>query len=177
MGSEIDLSRYTRNCEGVRNFAMLIEQASQNRRAMLINQLRTIDRKFLVQVLRKVVYFEEIIYFEEGVLAEIVAATPAITLAYALRGMPEEFRKKMGSLVGFRQRRQMLDEEEKIAEKPLTILVEGARRQLLKIARHLEDKDNFVFQLDDCPRFRTQNIKTDASKESSKRKEKLKIAA
>ena len=48
----------------------------------------------------------------------------------------------------------MKDEEENFPPKgPSEGLILGARRQILKIARSLEEKGKFEFELLDCPRF------------------------
>ena len=156
MGTAIDLRRFKKDNEGVKILASLIEQATESKRKMIITKVGGADSEFLNHCLRKVVFFEELVFFEEGVLAEILATTPAITLAYALKGMAEEFRKKMIGLMGYRQVGQIKDEEDKMPITTNPILVSGAQRQILKIARQLEGRQSFVFELDDCPRFHTK---------------------
>jgi hypothetical protein len=59
-------------------------------------------------------------------------------------------------VLSLRQRRQVLDELEGLAKKPAQSIILGAQLQILKIARELEAKNKFVFELSDCPRFKTK---------------------
>lgn len=150
----LQLERFKRSSEGLVEFAKLLEQATPKVREAILDKARQQDEKFVENALRKTVFFEELVYLDEGVLAEILGEAPPKVLAYALHGMPPEFRETMMKFIGHRRVREMKDEEEKLGDSPAIGLVLGARRQILKIARVQEAKDKFVFELLDCPRFK-----------------------
>jgi flagellar motor switch protein FliG len=151
--SSLNLSRFKKSIQGLIEFAMLIEQAEPVSREKIIRQTQAEDPDLLQDVLRKVVYFEEIVYLEGIVLVEILSKTPPKVLAFAIREMPEEFRKKILSQMGYRETKLTKEEDEKNKVVSLESIL-GARRQILKIARALEAKNKIVYELTDCPRLR-----------------------
>lgn len=151
---KLDLSRFKKSMQGLIEFATLIEQASPARREKILRQSALVDSGFVSKALRKVVFYEELEYLEETILAEILCNTSPTTLAYSLRGMPESFRKHLFRHLGYRELRATMDEEEKMLKRVSEEFILGARKQILKIARALEKKNKFVFELADCPRFK-----------------------
>ena len=103
--------------------------------------------------MRKAVFFEELIYLEDGILTEILAISPPKVLACALFKTSEEFRKKFKKNMDYRLYKSLQDEEEKLALCNNKLLALGAQKQILKLCRKLESKNQFIFSLDDCPRF------------------------
>lgn len=152
----LQLERFKRSSEGLVEFAKVLEQATPKVREAILDKARQQDEKFVENALRKTVFFEELVYLDEGVLAEILGETPAKVLAYALHKMPRDFRDTIIKFIGHRGIRTLKDEEEKLGDKPAMGLVLGARRQILRIARSQEGKDKFVFELVDCPRFKSR---------------------
>lgn len=150
-----DLDRFKKTRQGLIDFAVILEQAAPKVREKIISEVRSLDPSFLRAALRKVVYFEEIIYLEESTVAEILSHVSPKILAFALAGMDEEFCKKILGNLAFRTMRQVQDEQEKNGN-PSSGMVSGARIQILKTARELEAKEKFVFELLDCPRFKSQ---------------------
>lgn len=150
---KINLTRYKRGVGGTIEFAGLLEQAHPKTRTTIIGQAKSEDPIFLADAMRKVVFFEELPFLSDGILAEIMANIPPKILAYALKDMPEDFRKALLRQLGFRENRKLKDEEEKMGSNVVSGLVFGARIQILKIARKLEAQGKFIFELDNCPRF------------------------
>jgi flagellar motor switch protein FliG len=163
---KVNLTRFQKSMDGITTFACLIEQADPAHRQKIIEQAKEQDSEFLNKVLRRVIYFEEMIYVDESVMAEILSKTSAKVLAHALYGQPKEFREKILSQVGHRELKAMKDEEEKLSGELSKSLVLGAQRQILKIGRLLESQGKFIFELNDCPRF------TSASKKKATRSSK-----
>lgn len=156
---KINLTRYKRGAGGIIEFADLLEQAPPKIRANIIGQAKSEDPIFLSDAMRKVVFFEELPFLNEGILAEIMANIPPKVLAYALNNIPEDFRKALLRQLGFRENRKLKDEEEKMGSNVASGLVFGAQRQILKIARKLEAQGKFIFELDNCPRFKLKRQK------------------
>ncbi|MBI4406234.1 MAG: hypothetical protein HY537_18890 [Deltaproteobacteria bacterium] len=150
----ISLERFKHHSDGVVALAQIIEQATPEKREKLIEDVQREDVHLLASVLERTVFFEELIYLDEDIIGELVSAVPPAVLAYSLKGTDEDFRKKLCTRLGFREIKQLKDEEEQIGPQPKHELIQGARKEILKIARKLESKEKFKFQLDDCPRFR-----------------------
>ncbi|MBI4406233.1 MAG: hypothetical protein HY537_18885 [Deltaproteobacteria bacterium] len=161
------LERYKKSLQGIIDFATLIEQAEPMNRSRIIEQAQEEDSEFLWSVMKKVVFFEELTYVDEGILAEVLSKTSPKILAFAIRGMPEEFQKKMLKQMGFREMRQLQEEQDKMGADVPVQLVLGARIQVLKTARALEAQGKFIFELNDCPRFKTRRRKKNAVSSTS----------
>jgi flagellar motor switch protein FliG len=151
---KLNLSRFKKNAQGIIDFAILIEQAEPANRDRIIEQASQQDEDFLRRVMKKVVFFEELIYLDETIIAEILSRTSAKVLAHALWKMPDEFRNKVLKQIGHRERRQFADEEERLTQTGNPSLSQGAQKQILKVARQLEAQDKFSFELTNCPRFK-----------------------
>lgn len=151
---KFDLSRFKKTMAGLIEFATLLEQASAARRKKIIEELEEVDRPFIRKALRKVVYFEELEHMDEGILSEILSKVSPTLLAYALRGMPDSFSKHLLRHLSYRGMLEVKEETERIPASITETSVEGARAQVLKIARELESQNRFVFELSDCPRFK-----------------------
>lgn len=154
-----DLSRFKKTMQGIIEFATLLEQATPKRQKRIISELEVVDAPFLEQVLRKVVYFEELDHMDESILAEILSHVTPNLLAYALKGAPDTLKKHLLKHLSYPMMKTVLDEEERVLKTVSITFVEGARRQILKIARELEAKNRFVFELADCPRFQEHTKK------------------
>lgn len=149
-----DLYRFKKTMQGIIDFATLLEQATPRRRTRIVSELKVVDAPFLGLVMKKVVYFEELELLDEGILAEILSQTTPNILACAIKGMPDTFKKHLLKHLSYPGMKAVLDEEDKILKTASSAFVEGARRQILKIARELEKKNRFVFELAECPRFK-----------------------
>lgn len=145
--------------QGLIDFAVLLEQADPVHREKLMAMASEQDVEFLFRVMRKTVFFEELVYVDEAILAEILANVSPKILAYALVGMEEPFRKKMLETLGYRSVKLVQDEEERLGTEPSPAFAMGARREILKIARALEAQNRFIFELNDCPRFKMKKAK------------------
>lgn len=139
--------------QGMIDFAVLIEQADPLQKQTIIDQAQAQDAEFLHKAMKKVVFFEELPYLDEGVLAELVSKVSAKVLAYSLHGMPDDFRKSICKLVGLRELRQLKEEEDRMGKTINAALVLGGQRQILKTARSLESQNKIIFELTSCPRF------------------------
>jgi flagellar motor switch protein FliG len=153
------LKRFKNNAQGQIEFATLIEQSDPKHRDMILKSAADEDARWLEKAMRKVVFFEELVYLEETILAEILSKVSPKVMAYALRGMPEQFRQLMVKQLGYRERKTMLDEDANMKEVADSFIL-GARRQILKSARSLESQNKFSFELADCPRFHHKEKKT-----------------
>ncbi len=138
--------------QGIREFACLLEQSDPHAREMILAAAEKDDPRFVEQALRKVVYFEELIYIEETILAELLSKVTPKVLAFALQDMPAEFCDLLTKQLGFREKK-LLQEEKGLGTKSSESFVLGARKQILKMARGLEAQNKFVFEITDCPRF------------------------
>ena len=159
---KLNLDRFKKSMKGLIDFAMLIEQAEPTHRAKIIEQAEKQDREFVYKVMRKVVFFEELIYIDETIVAEILSQVSPKVLAYALFGLPEAFQNQILKQIGFREMRLYKDELEKTGGKVAPALVLGAQKQIIKTARSLEAKDKFVFELSTCPRFKEKKKRPDS---------------
>lgn len=150
---KLNLSRFKKTLKGMNRFAQLLECASPKTRDGFLKQASLDDQSFINDVMKKVVFFEELLYLGDDVVAEILANTPAKILAYALSDMPESFRKQIEKLLGFRDLRKVQDEMERLEMGKSTRFTYGAKKQIIKIARRLEAQDKFVMELENCPRL------------------------
>ena len=132
---------------------MLIEQSDPKQRERILADVQSQDPEFLHDAMRRVVFFEELVFVEEGVLAEILSQVSPKVLAYAMQGVEEMFRNQLVKMMGHVKQRQIRDEEELMSDDLSEQFINGARKQVLKIARQLEAKDKFTFEVPDAPRF------------------------
>lgn len=158
------LNRFKNSDQGLIEFATLVEQAEPARRDMILQAAEKEDARFLATAMRRVVYYEELIYLDETIMAEILSKVSPKILAYSLRGMPQEFREKLSKGLGHRETKMLRDEEEQMKPDTGDALVLGARRQILKIARTLEAQQKFVFEATDCPRLNAKRKKAAGEK-------------
>lgn len=135
-------------------FASLIEQADPAQRDRIVNDVREVDAHFLNLAMKKVVYFEEFIYLDDAILAEILGNVSPKVMAYAIYGADDSFRAELMRYLDYKNQRKVRDEEELISKKLSASFVRGAQRQILKIARQLEAKNKFVFEVTGSPRLR-----------------------
>lgn len=149
-----NLKRFKSSMQGFRDFAILLEQSDPQSRQMILESAEKEDPRFVEQAMRRVVYFEELIYMEETILAEILSKVSPKVLAFALQDMTEQFKDKLLKQLGFREKKLLQDEQANINRKVSTSFVLGARKQILKSARVMESQNKFIFELTDCPRFR-----------------------
>lgn len=156
---KLNLNRFKKSMQGLIDFATLIEQADPSHRAKIIQQAESQDADFIHRVMRKVVYFEELVYIDESIVAEILSQVSPKVLAYALFGCPKEFQEAILKQIGFREKRLYDDELEKTGGSIASSLVLGAQKQVIKVARNLESKGKFVFELSSCPRFKEKKKK------------------
>ncbi len=161
------LDRFKRSTHGQIDFACLLEQSAPTVRDSILQRARRQDPQFIDEVLARTVFFEDLVFLDEGVMAEILGETPPKILAYALTGVEKDFRQKIVRNVSHRTTRQIKDEEENFGPKgPSEGLILGARRQILKIGRLLEAKDKFAFEAPESPRHRRKEGEQDPSKGS-----------
>lgn len=147
------LERFKKTAKGLIELAILIEQADPHHRETIIKQAEEEDPFFLADVMRKVVYFDELIYLDEGVLSEILSKISPKQLAFALKGMSEDFRKIIFKHLGHVIYKQVLEEEQTLNKNLADSFVLGARKQILKIARQLEAENKFVLETHGSPRL------------------------
>ncbi len=157
-----NLKRFKINKQGVREFAILIEQSDPKSREAILESAEQEDARFVSQALRKVVFFEELIYVDEMILAELLAKVSAKVLAFALSGMPKEFTEVILKQIGFRELRKLQEEQTQMSPPPAESFILGARKEILKIARSLEAQNVFIFEVKSCPRFKIRK-KTSAA--------------
>lgn len=156
----LNLDRFKKSTQGLIELACLIEQADPTSAPLIIQQIKQNDYDLCMRVMRKIVFFHELIFLDEGILAEILAgSTPKVT-AYALYYENDETKEKFQRLMGLRERRLIRDEEEKMSAPPSKSFVAGAQKTILRTARQLEKKNKFIFELTDCPRFEHGTQKT-----------------
>lgn len=142
--------------QGIREFAALLEQSDPKSREMILESAEQEDPRFVEKALRKVVYFEELVYIEETILAELLSKITPKVLAFALTGMDAAFTKVLLDQLGFREKRQLQDEQSNMKTAPSENFILGARKQILKMARSIEKQGKFIFELTDCPRFKAK---------------------
>jgi flagellar motor switch protein FliG len=149
-----NLKRFKSGLQGLRDFAMLIEQSDPLSRQAILQSCIEEDERFVEKAMLKVVFFEELIYVEEGILAEIVAKVSPKVLAFALQNMPTEFCDTLLKQFGLQQRRLFKEEQANMTRKLSESFVFGAQKQILKTARAMEENNTFIFEIIDAPRFR-----------------------
>ena len=152
----LDLTRFKRTNSGLIEFACLIEQAGPRRRDLIIKRVLFEDPDFLKKAMKKVVYFEELHLVDEAVLAELLDKLSSKTLAYALKGSGKDFRKFILDHLPYPKMKAVLDEEKSMLENSSPTFIKGAQKSILKIARDMEAQGKFIFEVLDCPRFRTK---------------------
>lgn len=150
---KLNLERFKKSFHGIIEFATLLEQADPQSRVAILKQAKSQDEEFIYNVMKRVVYFEELVYLDEAVLAELLSKISPKVLAFALYEMPQEFRDKMLRNLSLRDRRTFQDEEEKIGTQFHRGFITGARKQILKSARKLEKENKFVFEVANSPRL------------------------
>lgn len=160
---KLNLSRFKKSTQGIRDFANLIEQAEPAQRDKIIEQAEEQDAEFISKVMKKVIFFEELIYVDDSILAEILAKTSPKVLAYALHGAPPELSEKLMKQIGLRETRLIKDEQERMGATTNPGLALGAQKQIVKTGRTLETQGKFIFELTDCPRFKAKKPKVAAA--------------
>lgn len=148
-----NLSRFKKTMQGLIEFASLIEQSDPRQREAILKEVEAEDSDFLASVMKKVVLFEELLFLDEAVLAEILSKVSPKILAYALRGMAEEYRKDILRHLGHRGTKQFVDEEQLLNPDLEQTFVLGARKQIMKIARQLEAQNKFVLEVPSSARL------------------------
>ena len=143
----LELRRFKRSPQGLIQFAILLEQTTPTKRNEILKLVQLQDQGFYEDVLKKTVFFEELVLLEDGIIAEILFSTPPKVLAYALLDAPPDMRKKLENQMGFRELRIVKDEEEKIGTNCPLWLISGARKRILIIARDLEKKQKFTLEI------------------------------
>jgi flagellar motor switch protein FliG len=149
-----NLKRFKGSMQGIREFACLLEQSDPQSREMILAAAEKEDSRFVDQALRKVVYFEELIYIEETILAELLSKVTPKVLGFALQDMPADFCELITKQLGFREKKLLQEERANDTGTKSESFVLGARKQILKMARTLEAQNKFTFELTDCPRFK-----------------------
>lgn len=150
---QLDIHRFKQCYGGERQLAEILEQLLPKKRESFLQQLQKQDPNFHDSVMRKMVLFEELIYVEEGTLAEILSATPMKVLAYALKEIAGAIRETVLKVVGYRELRKLQDETEKMGQNVPLWLVLGAQKQVLKIARSLEKAEKIRLEVEKSPRL------------------------
>lgn len=151
---KLNLERFKKSSHGLIEFATLIEQADANQRDRIIEQAKAQDEEFVFNVMKRVVYFEELAYLDEAILAELLSKVSPKVLAFALAEMPEDFKQKMLRNLGIRDRRTYEDESERLTEGFHKGFMIGAQKAVLKAARRLEAENKFVFEVLNSPRLK-----------------------
>jgi flagellar motor switch protein FliG len=147
-----DLQRFKKSWNGMKELATFLEQTSAVRREEILTQLEYEDPEFFREIMRRVVFFEELIYLESGILMQILNGVSRRVLAQALADTPKEFRDAILGYLPFAAVREIQDEEERGG--PLakgTIL--AAQRRVLKCARDIEEENGVPLEVLDCPRL------------------------
>lgn len=152
MRKKQDLDRFKKTMRGLIDFAILIEQASPKIRDRIISDTERDDKVFLSKVLRRVVYFEEMVYVDPNIISEIISRTTPRVVAYATFGMPPHEVNFFTRLMGIREFHEFKDELERMPNGVPRDFVLGAQRSLLKLARDLEAQNKFTFECPGCPR-------------------------
>lgn len=151
---KLNLERFKKSSQGLIEFATLIEQSDPRSQNRILEQAKRQDEEFMYHVMKRVVYFSEIVYLDEAILAELLSKVSPKVLAFALVGTKAEFREKMLRNLSLRDRRTFEDESEKMGASPNTDFATGARKQILKAARRLEADNKFVFEVTNAPRLK-----------------------
>ena len=151
---KLNLARFKKSTHGLIEFASLIEQADSTSQTAILDQARSQDEEFVYSVMKHVVYFEELQYLDEAILAELLSKVSPKVLAFALVGVTNEFREKMLRNLGIRDRRTFEDETERMGGVESKGFTAGARKQILRSARRLEAENKFVFEAVNSPRLK-----------------------
>src|SRR5689334_7811712 len=106
-----NLKRFKSSMQGLRDFAILLEQSDPQSREMIIAAAIEEDSRFVEQALRKVVYFEELVFMEETILAEILSKVSPKVLAFALQGMAADFATTLLKQLGHREKKLLQEEQ------------------------------------------------------------------
>src|SRR5688572_8454212 len=101
-----DLDRFRKSLAGTIEFATLLAQAPPKARERIITEVERLDPAFLRSALRKVVYFEEFLHLDEGIVTEILSNVSPKLLAFALYGMEPDFQKKILSHMSYPQMKE-----------------------------------------------------------------------
>ncbi len=88
-------ARFKKTPEGFRELVELLETTPLSRRKKMIDIGMLEDPEYTELALKYVFDFQDIVSLPDVQLAEVVAKTPARTIAYALQGQPEEIKKKI----------------------------------------------------------------------------------
>jgi flagellar motor switch protein FliG len=143
---KLQWDRYKKTAQGITQFASLLEQADPPHRRKILSQLESEDPPFLAQVLKRVVFFEELIWIDSTILAEIFSKASPRLIITALENLPSEFREKIYKLLPYPLLKQVREGENKMLT--VTTAESGeARKQILKFARELEAQNKFTFEL------------------------------
>ncbi len=148
-----DLDRFKKTMRGLIEFATLIEQAAPKVRERIINDTQEDDHIFLNKVLRRVVYFEELVYIDPNIVSEIISRTTPRIVAYSTYGMPIHEVRFFTRLMGIREQHEFKEELERMPKGVPRDFVLGAQRSFLKLARQLEAQNKFSFECPGSPRF------------------------
>jgi flagellar motor switch protein FliG len=144
----LNVRRFKRGLDGVTNFAALLEAASPETRTKIIEKMKIQEPDLLRSALAKVLAFEDIIYFDKPVLAEVLSVLPPKLLAFALNGVAENVRTELLSQISFKEKRQIKDEEERYPKGVPKGLVAGAQRRIIKTVRQLESAGKIIVEVD-----------------------------
>lgn len=152
---QLDIHRFKQRYGGEKQLAEILEQLLPKKREFFLQQLCKQDSCYHDLVIRKMVLFEDLIYLDEGTLAEILSTIPMKVLAYALKEVNGggSIRETVLKRLGYRELRQLQDETEKTGPNVSLWLVVGAQRQILKIARQLEKAEKIQLQIENSPRL------------------------
>ncbi|MBI1861635.1 MAG: hypothetical protein HYR96_12025 [Deltaproteobacteria bacterium] len=150
---KLNLERFKKSSHGLVEFATLIEQADPTSQARILEQAKEQDEEFVFHVMKRIVYFDELVFLDEAVLAELLSKVSPKVLAFALVGANPEFRDKMLRNLSLRDRRTFEDEADKMGNANPAFTA-GARKQILRAARRLEAENKFVFEVTAAPRHK-----------------------
>ena len=144
MGS---LDRYKKGY-GIMDLVKLIEDSPDAKRNQLIEMVRNEDPDFCRRVLSRVLSWDVIKAFAEGVLAEVISSTPAKYVALALYGETKELITTCEKCLGKGYNEYKQEKDTFAATPPTPGAVEAARRKIVAQARKLESdgrvKINYV---------------------------------
>ncbi len=149
----LNLDRFKKTSQGLIEFAILVEQAEPKNAENILAMAREVDPDFVFQALRKVVYFEEIVHVDEGVLAEILGKASPKILAFALHDRDEAFRHHVLRHLSLSDRKAVLEEQERMGTRVTKQFILGAQKHLLKMGRELESRGVITFEASDAPRL------------------------
>jgi flagellar motor switch protein FliG len=149
-----NLKRFKNSSQGLKEFAVIIEQSDPKSRELILSAAEKEDPRFVANAMRQVIFFEEMVFLDETLLAEILSKVSPKLLAFAMHKMAEDFRNTLTKQLGYREKKQLQEEESRMSTSELSeSFVLGAQRQVLKMARDLEKQGKFIMEIADCPRF------------------------